>query len=203
MIPLEQIQAEIEAAIPGCQLRLIPNPSAAAQHSLVVDHEHAVAVAKFLRDHPVLRMDYCSNVSGVDWQDTELTEKVKVKKEVDGQEQEVEETRKTIKPGYLEVVYHLYSMEKKHGPVVLRLQTTNRTDQVHVPSLTPIWRGAELQEREVFDLYGVVFDGHPDLRRLLMWAGFKDYPMRKDYVEPEEDESDLAAAPTAGEGSQR
>ena len=53
-----------------------------------------------------------------------------------------------------------------------------------MPSLTPIWRSAEFQEREIFDLYGIVFDEHPDLRRLLMWEGFQDHPMRKDYVEP-------------------
>jgi NADH-quinone oxidoreductase subunit C len=59
--------------------------------------------------------------------------------------------------------------------------------------LTGIWRSAEFQEREVFDLYGVVFTGHPDLRRLLMWDGFKDHPMRRDYVEPD----DFEYEPTA------
>ena len=92
----------------------------------------------------------------------------------------------TKRPGYLEAVYHLYSMEKKHGPVILRLRTENRTDKNHLPSLTPVWRGCEFQEREIFDLYGIVFDGHPDLRRILMWDGFKDFPMRKDYVEPDD-----------------
>jgi NADH-quinone oxidoreductase subunit C len=51
-----------------------------------------------------------------------------------------------------------------------------------------VWRSAEFQEREAFDLYGIVFDGHPDLRRILMWEGFADYPMRKDYVPPPEDD---------------
>jgi NADH-quinone oxidoreductase subunit C len=55
-----------------------------------------------------------------------------------------------------------------------------------LPSLTPVYRGAEFQEREVYDLFGVVFDGHPDLRRLLLWEGFQDYPMRKDYTEPDD-----------------
>ncbi len=159
---------------------------------LLLDHAHARAVAEFLRDHAELRLDFCSLVTGVDWPDTETTEKVKVKKMVAGpdgaeQEQEVEETRKTKVPGYLEAVYHLFSMEKKHGPVVLRLRTANRADGTHVPSLTPVWRSAEFQEREAFDLYGIVFDGHPDLRRILMWDGFVDYPMRKDYVPPEDD----------------
>ena len=91
-----------------------------------------------------------------------------------------------LRPGYLEAVYHLYSMELKHGPLVLRLRTENRTDKAHLPSLTPVWRGAEFQEREIFDLYGIVFAGHPDLRRILMWEGFKDFPMRKDYAEPDD-----------------
>ena len=133
-----------------------------------------------------MRLDYCSNATGVDWLDAELTEKVKVKKVVDGVEKEVEEVKKTPRPGYLEAVYHLYSMEKKHGPVILRLRTENRTDKNHLPSLTPVWRGCEFQEREIFDLYGIVFDGHPDLRRILMWEGFADFPMRKDYVEPDD-----------------
>ncbi len=101
-------------------------------------------------------------------------------------EETVEETRRRIEPGCLEVVYHLYSIAKKHGPLVLRMKTVNRTDQVELPSVTPVWRAAEFQEREIFDLYGVVFTGHPDLRRLLMWKGFKDHPMRKDYVEPDD-----------------
>ena len=55
-----------------------------------------------------------------------------------------------------------------------------------MPSLTPVWRGAEFQEREAYDLYGITFEGHPDLRRILMWDEFKDFPMRKDYVEPDD-----------------
>jgi len=125
-------------------------------------------------------------VTGIDWPDKELTEKIKMKQVVDGVEKEVEEVKKSLRPGFLEAVYHLYSMELKHGPVVLRMRTVNRTDQTHLPSLTPLWRGAEFQEREVYDLYGVIFDGHPDLRRILMWDGFKGFPMRKDYVAPDD-----------------
>src|SRR4030095_930469 len=125
-------------------------------------------------------------VTGIDWLDAVLKEKVKVRKVIDGVEKEVEETAEKKKPGYLEAVYHLYSMTLKHGPLILRQRTANRTDQAHVASLTPIWRGCEFQEREIYDLYGIVFDGHPDLRRILMWDGFKDFPMRKDYVEPDD-----------------
>lgn len=183
----EDIKAQIEAGVPGAVVTVIPNGSPSAQHSLLLDNEHARDAALFLRDHAELRLDFCSLVTGVDWPDTETTEKVKVKKVVDGVESEVEETRKNKVPGYLEAVYHLFSMEKKHGPVILRLRTANRTDVTHVPSLMPVWRSAEFQEREAFDLYGIVFDGHPDLRRILMWEGFADYPMRKDYVPPADD----------------
>jgi NADH-quinone oxidoreductase subunit C len=183
---LEQIKARAEAAVPGAQLTIVKNDAPSAQHSLLVDNAHAFAVAKFLRDDAQLRLDYCSNATGVDWPELELTEKIKVKKLVDGVEKEVEEVEKTQRPAYLEAVYHLYSMALKHGPVILRMRTGNRTDQVHLPSLTPLWRSCEFQEREVFDLYGIVFDGHPDLRRILMWDEFKDHPMRKDYVEPDD-----------------
>jgi NADH-quinone oxidoreductase subunit C len=150
-----------------------------------------LAAVKFLRDE--LKFDYASNVTGVDYLDTITKQKVKKKQVVDGQEKEVEETVETRRPGYLEVVYHLYSMALKTGPLVIRLRTANRGDQVEVPSLTPLYRGAEFQEREVFDLYGVVFSGHPDLRRLLMWDGYEDHPMRKDYVEPDDYEYEPTA----------
>src|ERR1700678_3723127 len=181
---LEKIKSEIEAAVPSCSLQIVLNGSPCGQHSLLLGREHASNVAKFLRDDPELHFDYCSNVTGVDWLYSEISEKVKVKQLVDGEEQEVEVVPKTRAPGYPEAVYHLYSMEKKHGPLVLRQRTGNRSDRVTVASLTPVWRSAEFQEREIFDLYGIVFEGHPDLRRILMWDGFEDHPMRKDYVEP-------------------
>ncbi len=115
-----------------------------------------------------------------------MTKKVKVKTIVEGEEREIEETQEETIPGYLEAVYHLYSIELKHGPVVVRLRTADRANAVHLPSLTPIYRSAELQEREIYDLYGIRFDGHPDLRRILMWDEFVDYPMRKDYRPPDD-----------------
>jgi NADH-quinone oxidoreductase subunit C len=186
MEALEQIALRIQASVPGVRWEIIANDSPSDQRSLLVDNTHAVVTAMFLRDDVELRLDYCSNATGVDWPEAELTEKLKVKKVVEGVEKEVEEVRKTRRPGFLEAVYHLYSMEKKHGPVILRMRTENRTDKNHLPSLTSVWRGAEFQEREIFDLYGIVFDGHPDLRRILMWDEFKDFPMRKDYVEPDD-----------------
>jgi NADH-quinone oxidoreductase subunit C len=202
---VEEIKAAIEAAVPGAGVEFVPNPGPAAEHSLRLAPESAVAVATFLRDDADLAFDFLSNVTGIDWPDKEIAEKVKgtrqVTKTVDGPEgkveqqveETVEETRKRVEPGCLEAVYHLYSVAKKHGPLVLRMKTANRTDQVELPSLTPVWRSAEFQEREIFDLYGIVFTGHPDLRRLLMWDGFKDHPMRKDYVEPDDYEYEPTA----------
>src|SRR4051812_15643899 len=186
METLDQIRLRIEAAVAGVQLQIIANESRPDQPSLLVDAAHVLSVARFLRDDPQLLLDYASNVTGVDWLDKVTKTKTKVKKLVDGVETEVEETIERTTPGYLEAVYHLYSMVSKHGPVILRQRTGNRTDLAHLTSLTPIYRGAEFQEREIYDLYGIIFDGHPDLRRILMWEGFKDYPMRKDYVPPDD-----------------
>jgi NADH-quinone oxidoreductase subunit C len=190
----EQVKAALEAAVSGCRVEILQNGSPSAQHSLVIDNEHALEAARFLREDAGLRLDFCSNVTGVDWLEAEVSERVKTRKLVDGAETEVEEVKKTKIPGRLEAVYHLFSMEKKHGPVVVRLRTENRTDRTRVPSLTPVWRSAEFQEREVFDLYGIVFEGHPDLRRILMWDEFTDHPMRRDYVAPADDDEPVAAS---------
>jgi NADH-quinone oxidoreductase subunit C len=190
---LEEIKAQIETHVSGCRLEMVMNGSPSGQHSLLIDPEHAVDVAVFLRNAAGLRFDYCSNVTGIDWPPKETSEKVKVKKLVDGVESEVDEVRKTTVPGYLEVVYHLFSVEKRHGPIVLRMRTEDREAGVHLPSLTPVWRSAEFQEREIFDLFGVIFDGHPDLRRILMWDGYEDHPMRRDYVDPDDYEYEPTA----------
>jgi NADH-quinone oxidoreductase subunit C len=198
---VEEIKAAIEAAVPGAGVVIVTNPGPSAQHSLRLKPESAVAVAKFLRDDADLALDFLSNVTGVDYLDKEIAEKVKVTRQVtkvlDGVEQmaeeSAEETHKRVEPGYLEVVYHLFSIARKHGPVILRMRTENRTDKVELPSVTPIWRSAEFQEREIFDLFGVEFKGHPDLRRILMWDGFKDHPMRRDYVDPDDYEYEPTA----------
>ncbi len=193
METLETIKSRIETAVPGAIVTIVRDTGPAAQHSLLLDREHARAVATFLRDDPALQFDYASNVTGVDWLDKVTKQTAIVKQVIDGVEREIQQTTETKQPGYLEAVYHLYSTALKHGPLVLRLRTDNRTDKTQLPSLTPVWRSAEFQEREVFDLFGIIFDGHPDLRRILMWDGFKDHPMRKDYVEPD----DFEYEPTA------
>lgn len=183
---VDEIRARLLAKFPQAQCDLVPNDAPNSQPSLLLGAEQAFEVARWLRDESALKLDYLSNVTGVDYLDAVLKEKIKTKKIVDGVEKEVEETVEKERAGFLEVVYHLYSMELKHGPLVLRMRTENRTDKTHLPSLTALWRSAEFQEREIYDLYGVIFDGHPDLRRILMWDEFKDFPMRKDYAEPDD-----------------
>ena len=183
-----QIHERLAARFPAATLTLVPNPAPPAQVSLLIDAAHAREIAVFLRDDPALRLDYCSNVTGVDWPEKEIIETTRSVQTdpAGGPPRTIEQKTKRLQPGCLEVVYHLYSMTLKHGPVIVRLRTSNRTDQVTLPSLTPVWRACEFQEREIYDLFGVVFTDHPDLRRLLMWDEFTAHPMRKDYVEPDD-----------------
>jgi NADH:ubiquinone oxidoreductase subunit C len=130
---------------------------------LIENPEDLPRVALFLKENPKFMLDYLSSVTGADYL------------------------------SYLESVYHLYSMEKKHGPVTLRVRVTK--NHPGVPSLVPVYRSAELQEREAFDTFGIVYEGHPDPRRLFMWEGFEGYPLRKDYQQ--EDAEVLEAADIA------
>ena len=118
---------------------------------LVVAAKDLVAVSRYLKDTERFRLDYLSNLTAVDYP-----------------------------PERLEVIYHLYSMEHRHGPLPLKVKLARATPTV--ASVTSIWRAAEFQEREVYDLFGVIFEAHPDLRRILLWEGFEGHPMRKDYI---------------------
>ncbi len=87
-------------------------------------------------------------------------------------------------PDRLEVVYNVYSSQLDlQGPgLPLKVRVPDRAEP-RVASMTPIWPGANFQEREVWDMFGIHFEGHPDLRRILLWEGFEGYPLRKDYRE--------------------
>ena len=180
METVEQIRDRLLARFPGATVTLVVNPGPAAEHSLLIEAVNATAIAGFLRDDAALRLDYCSNVTGIDWP----------AKAAPAPTAAAPASAPTPSPAppsdCLEAIYHLYSVALKHGPVILRLRTVNRTDAVALPSLTPVWRSCDFQEREIFDLFGILFTGHPDLRRLLMWDEFQDHPMRKDYVEPDD-----------------
>ncbi|MCL5020911.1 MAG: NADH-quinone oxidoreductase subunit C [Bacteroidetes bacterium] len=82
------------------------------------------------------------------------------------------------KDGNLGVVYHLYSIERKNR-IVLKVKISK--DKSDVPSVEPVWKTANWHEREAFDLFGIVFLDHPDLRRILLPDDWEGYPLRKDY----------------------
>lgn len=85
--------------------------------------------------------------------------------------------------GEIEIVYHLYSYTHRHD-VILKVRTPR--DAAVVPTVEGVWKSANWMEREIFDLLGVTFTGHSDLRRLLMPEDWVGHPLRKDFVEPEE-----------------
>ena len=83
--------------------------------------------------------------------------------------------------GHFELVYHLTSFRKEHKATV-KSRLPGRED-LSAPSVYHLWRGADFQEREIWDLMGIHFDGHPNMRRIMLWEGFKGHPLRKDYLE--------------------
>ncbi len=173
---LPSILTQLQTAHPAATVEHRRNPGPAGQDSLLVAPDSLVAVCQFLRDTPDLDFDLLTNVTGVDWPEPAKADAVAVPLVA------------TPAPssGFLEVVYHLYSTSRRTGPLVLRARTGDRLTQVMLPSVVAVYRSAEYQEREIYDLFGVIFTGHPDLRRILMWDEFEDHPMRKDYVAPDD-----------------
>lgn len=82
---------------------------------------------------------------------------------------------------YFEVVYHLQSVTRNHI-MALKVRPPDH-ENPEVPSLAPVWWGAHLQETEIYDLFGIRFAGHPNLRRLFLWDGFAGWPLRKDFLQ--------------------
>jgi NADH-quinone oxidoreductase subunit C len=119
--------------------------------TLHVAREHVRRLARVLRDDPALRFELLSSVSGVDYL---------------GQEHR------------LHAVYHFTSMTFRRR---LRLETAVSVEDPHVPSVTPVYPTADWQERETYDMYGIIFDGHPALTRILMPDDWDGFPQRKDY----------------------
>jgi NADH-quinone oxidoreductase subunit C/D len=123
--------------------------------TLVVEPTRLGEVGRYLRDTPGLAYDLLSNVTGVDYLGRD--------------------------PRF-EVVYHLYATARGGGPLVLKARAAE--DRPEIPSLVPVWPSADLQEREIWDLFGIRFAGHPNLKRILLWEGFYGHPLRKDWHEP-------------------
>jgi len=81
---------------------------------------------------------------------------------------------------YFEVVYQLTSMKHNHS-LVVKTRCQGR-DNLSLSSVVSLWRGADYQEREIYDLMGITFEGHPNMKRIVLWQGFQGHPLRKDYL---------------------
>ncbi len=118
----------------------------------VVKRDRLVDMVTFLRDDPALAFELLSDVTAVDYLG--------------------------VKEPRFEVVYHFYSVSKNHR---LRIKVPLEEREPSLPSVVSLYKSALWMEREAFDLYGIVFEGHPDLRRILMYEEFEGHPLRKDY----------------------
>ena len=130
---------------------LVPAETVRGEVVVVVDREAAAETLRTLRDHPTLRFDMLSDLTAVDYVDRE--------------------------PRFA-VVYQLYSVSQNHR---LRVKVPVPGDDPSLPSAVALWKSANWAERETFDMFGIRFVGHPDLRRILMYPEFVGYPLRKDY----------------------
>lgn len=167
MAPAEVIgllEARFGSAITGKNLEAI-------DPYVIVAVDRLVEVATFLRDDPSLKFDLLNSITGVDYLETDA--------------------KKLAKAGFephLEVVYHLSSFTNKNRftfKLILPRWKDNIEGQLpEVPTVSGVWATANWHERETFDLCGITFTGHPDLRRILLAEDWEGYPLRKDYAFP-------------------
>ena len=125
--------------------------TARSEVTVQVAAERLLELARFLHDAPEASFDHLTDICSVDYP----------------------EDRQRF-----EVVYHLHSLSHHRR---LRLKARLSEDDPTIESVTPVWKGAEFLEREVYDMMGIRFWGHPDLRRILMWEGYPYFPLRKDF----------------------
>jgi len=124
--------------------------------TLIVDRERVLDVLRYLRDTAGMDFNFPVDIAGVDY---------------------LEYPRKDF-PERFAVVYHLLSWKTEER---IRVKAPVPEDDPVCPSAVELWALANWTEREIFDMFGIHFTGHPDLRRILMWEEFGDYPLRKDY----------------------
>ncbi len=130
---------------------LIDAREAFGELTLQLRREGIAEVCRFLRDDPDLAFDHITDISSVDYPEDEER---------------------------FEVVYHFYSIRKRHR---IRVKARLPEEDCTIDSLTGLWRGANFLEREVYDMMGIRFNHHPDLRRILLTDDFDGYPLRKDF----------------------
>jgi NADH-quinone oxidoreductase subunit C/D len=137
---------------------ILAQHAAHGDDTLVVKREAWREVMRFLRDDPDLRYNFLMDLTAVDYLTMGRT------------------------PRY-EVVAHLYSLPHNQR---VRLKAPVPDDDPRIDSLMPVWEGANWFEREAYDMFGITFEGHPDLRRILLYQGFEGHPLRKDYPQDKE-----------------
>ncbi len=153
----DQVMTSTQAAIDWLKEhypQVVTEDNRDGYQGVIVDRKHLVEVAKSIRDE--LGYDYLSSATAVDYH--EMAEP----------------------DSDMEMVYHAYRIAG--GPALVFKAQTPR-DNAEIPSLIDVWPGADFQEREAYDLMGIRFSGHPNLRRILMWEGFEGHPLRKDWKE--------------------
>ncbi len=136
--------------------RIVETHAHRGDHTAVVERSAILEVLRVCRDDADLRFDILMDLTAVDY---------------------LKYPGREFGPRF-EVVYHLYSLPHNHR---VRIKVSVEEDGAHVPSVVPLWLIANWFEREVWDMFGIRFDGHPDLRRLLMYEEFQGHPLRKDY----------------------
>jgi NADH-quinone oxidoreductase subunit C len=148
-----QTPSQIAAALQRAQPDWVSDiTTALGETTVIVPREHVVAACEFLKRTPDYEFNFLSDLCGFDR----------------GPEEEPR----------LEVNYHLFSTTKHHR---LRLKVLLNEEDAHVPTVTTVWRTANWHERETYDLFGVIFDGHPDLRRILLPDDWQGHALRKDF----------------------
>ena len=159
------LESQFGPAVTGTKLDIL-------DPHVIIDPARLVEVCTFLRDDPRLKFEILNDITGVDYLETDA--------------------KKAAKAGFephLEVLYHLSSFTYPGRRFTLKLVLPRwKEDQPgtlpEVPSVSGVWRTADWHEREVYDLVGVFFTGHPDLRRILLADDWEGHPLRKDYEYP-------------------
>jgi NADH-quinone oxidoreductase subunit C len=149
--PFDEISDALEAAYPDLGMAVTKVVVDRGELTFHVRREDLLELCRTLRDDPALRFELCSSVSGVDYFGT---------------------------PDRLHSVYHLVSMTYRRR---LRLEVAVSVEDPHVPSVASVYPTADWHERETYDMYGIVYDGHPALTRILMPDDWEGHPQRKDY----------------------
>lgn len=150
----EKIQEAATAVIEGVhEGAIIERVISQGEVSIYLQKMYLKEVLRALRDDPVLKLNMLSDITSIDYLNLEREPR-------------------------FDVVYHLYSLDHYHR---LRLKCPVEEDDLKIDSIYELWKGANYMEREVYDFMGIVFEGHPDLRRILMPDDWKGYPLRKDF----------------------